>query len=809
MKSKHLTLSLAISAVLSGCGGGSSSPTPTSDPNPDPTPDSAGAVEALPASITGTKTLDATKVYEINGLVAVEDGAVLTIPAGTRIYGRTGASYLAVNQGGKIEAKGTAANPIIFTSKADYDADFKQEVDSKAAQGQWGGVSIFGKAETNKGIEAYEAGNHSFGCDDSATPVVTACDNADNSGTLEYVIIKHTGFEVEKDKELNGLSLGGVGSGTTINQVAVLAGSDDGIEVWGGSVQIDNAYIYNASDDSLDWDHGWIGGASNVYIEQSSVDSGGSRGMETDNNGGSAVKEQATPVSNPTISGFTIKTVLAGGQGIVNREGTAGQLSNGLIEVANPGKGCIEVRSANTAASGLAYSNIACAQSAGIYFKGKGESLDDNIFGDVTDAQAAALVTGAVTDISVTAAMDGKGADKTAFGWVASYLVSNAAVETLPASITGTKTLEADKVYEINGLVAVEEGATLKIPAGTKLYGATGSSYLAVKQGGKINAVGTAAKPIIFTSKSDFLAGFTQSVSGKSAQGQWGGLSIFGKAHSNKGVEKYEAGDFNFACDLPGTDPTVVACDNADNSGKLDYVVLKHTGFEVETDKELNGLSLGGVGSGTEISNIAILAGSDDGIEVWGGTVEIENAYIYNASDDSLDWDHGWTGAATNVFIEQDSVDSDGSRGMETDNNGGSAAKEVAEPISNPTITDYSIKTVAAGGQGIVNREGTAGNFVNGMIDVGNAGKGCVEVRSTTTAASGLTYNNLVCIQSAGVYFKGKAENLDDKIFGTISDAEVATLVTGDVQTVATKPAGMTGKGADETKFSWVKAFVK
>ncbi|MGV6858462.1 MAG: hypothetical protein ACWA5X_05760 [bacterium] len=793
MKLKPLAMALAAACAVSltACGGGSSS-TPNTGGNGG---NGSSTVEALPLSISTDTTLDATKVYEIDGNVTVAAGATLTIPAGTKLYGKTGSSYLSVDQGGKIMAEGTASAPIIFSSKADYEQGFAQEVDSKAAQGQWGGLSIFGKATTNKGIEKYEAGDHTFGCDDQTI----ACDDADNSGVLRYVVIKHTGFEVETDKELNGLSLGGVGSGTTIENVAVLGSADDGIEIWGGKVQITSAYIYNAADDSLDWDHGWTGGATNVYAEQSAVDGTGSRGMETDNNGGSVAKEQATPVSNPTVTKFTIKTAVDGGQGIVNREGTAGDLSNGLIQVGNPGKACIEVRSATTAASGLRYDDIACVQSQSAYYKGHAEDANDDIFGDVTDAEVEALVTNGVTQTSADG-ITGKGADLTAFSWVENFLVSSAAVETLPNSITGTKTLSASKVYEINGVVRVEDGATLNIPAGTKLYGATGSSYLAVKQGGKINATGTADKPVIFTSKADFLAGFNAPVSGKSAQGQWGGVSIFGKATTNKGIEKYEAGDFNFGCD-----DATVACNDADNSGKLNYVILKHTGFEVETDKELNGLSLGGVGSGTQISNVASVAGSDDGIEIWGGAVQINNAYIFNASDDSLDWDHGWHGGASNVYIQQDAVDGTGSRGMETDNNGGSTAKEVATPVSNPTIENYTIKTVAEGGQGIVNREGTAGQLTNGLVEVTNTGKGCIEVRSANTIASGLAYTNLVCVQPAGVYFKGHAEDANDDIFGDVTDAQVAAIVGGDVQTVTTEPADVAGKGADKASFSWVE----
>ena len=802
---KIMSAALVVSmAVLFGCSSSSDdddSGTTTDGATTDGgttdggTPGGNGTTEALPAAIDSDLTLNADIAYEINGLVEVNDGATLTIPAGTVLYATTGSSYLAVNQGGMINAVGTADNPIVFTSQADFNQNLSQEIDSRASQGQWGGLSIFGRANTNRGLQQYEAGDHTFGCDD----VTVTCDDNDSSGALRYVVLKHTGFEVEVDRELNGLSLGGVGRGTEVDHIAVLAGSDDGIEVWGGTVDITNAYVYNASDDSLDWDHGWTGSATNVYIEQSTVDGDGSRGMETDNNGGSVEREMATPVSNPTISGFTVKTAIPGGQGIVNREGTAGMLMNGLIVVGNPGKACVEVRSTTTRDSGLTYSDIACVQPAELYYAGQEEDTAENIFGTVTDAEVAALVGGTSLTQPNTDGISGYGADESVFAWVNTFLVGNQNVQTLPASIDADLTLDAGTIYEIDGLVEVQDGATLNIPAGTRLYGGTGQSYLAVNQGGTINANGTADNPILFTSESDFLDNFGQSVNGRAAQGQWGGLSIFGRANTNRGLQQYEAGDHSFGCD-----DVEVACNDADSSGSLSYIIVKHTGFEVEVDRELNGLSLGGVGSGTSISNVAVVAGSDDGIELWGGTVSITNAYVYNASDDSLDWDHGWTGSVNNILIVQETVDGDGSRGMETDNNGGSTEREVATPVSNPTIQNYTIRTVAEGGQGIVNREGTAGQLTNGVISVANATKGCVEVRSATTRDSGLAYVDVVCAQSAGEYFKGKEEDVADNIFGTVTDAEVAALVSGDVVTDAALPSDLAGKGADESVFGWV-----
>ncbi len=336
----------------------------------------AGVSTVLSGAQSADVTVAADGVIGINGEVAFAAGTIFTLGEGATVVGCTGASYVAMDRGSKIEAVGTESNPVVMTSLEGFNG-----LNTGDEQGQWGGLSIFGSATTNKGIETYEAGDHEFGCD---TALGVTCNDADNSGTLQYVAIRYSGYEVETDKELNGLSLGGVGSGTTIDHVAVIGSLDDGIEVWGGTVEMTDIYLYNNADDSLDWDHGWTGAATNVYVEQKEVDGTGSRGFETDNNGGSTTKEQATPISNPTISNFTIVTVAAGGQGIVNREGTAGNLSNGIVITNNATKANVEVRSAQTLTQGLVYTNMVLAQSAGIHFAGKTENTSDSIFGDTT-----------------------------------------------------------------------------------------------------------------------------------------------------------------------------------------------------------------------------------------------------------------------------------------------------------------------------------------------------------------------------------------------------------------------------------------
>lgn len=216
--------------------------------------------ERLPNIIDKDMKLEATKIYGIDKKVVVTKGATLTIEPGTTLAGCSLFSFLVIAQDARIMARGTKAQPITFTSQMDL-----LGFSSKNGLGEWGGVVIAGNAYTHYEDNKYEAdesipfGNSSHDYDD------------ESSGILEYVMIKHTGYEVKKDRELNGLSLAGVGSGTTINNIAIIGGKDDGIEIWGGRVNIDGLFVYNAMDDSVDVDLGYQGEIQNVLVIQKKV----------------------------------------------------------------------------------------------------------------------------------------------------------------------------------------------------------------------------------------------------------------------------------------------------------------------------------------------------------------------------------------------------------------------------------------------------------------------------------------------------------------------------------------------------------
>lgn len=227
-----------------------------------------------------TVTLNPTYIYKLTGAVAVKAGGTLVIPAGTRIEATGGTSaYITIEQEGKIFANGTATAPIVFTSPS-------------ATPGSWGGIVICGKAPINKGTTATaEVGNATYGG--------TVAN--DNSGVLKYVRIEYAGAIFTADKEFNGLSLFGVGNGTTIDYVSAFNGSDDGIEFFGGTVNVSNIVSISNEDDAFDWTEGWNGTATNIYAKRR-ANGVGNRGIEADNNSND---NNASPRSNPTIKNAT------------------------------------------------------------------------------------------------------------------------------------------------------------------------------------------------------------------------------------------------------------------------------------------------------------------------------------------------------------------------------------------------------------------------------------------------------------------------------------------------------------------------
>jgi hypothetical protein len=241
MKKKMFFLSFLVAAVLmasvvlTSCN-------KDDEPKPEPVVENN-----LSGSITNAKTLDATVAYLLDGPLIVEEGGVLNIPAGTVIKAKKGfSSYILVLQGGKINVNGTAANPVKMTSNS-----------TNPEAGDWGGLVINGRAPLAGGTTGSTEINSAY------TYGGTIAN--DNSGTITYLILEYTGARSSADVEHNGLTLNGVGNGTVIENIYIPNGSDDGIEFFGGTVNVTNLLVVNSDDDMFDVTQGWTGTLKNCY----------------------------------------------------------------------------------------------------------------------------------------------------------------------------------------------------------------------------------------------------------------------------------------------------------------------------------------------------------------------------------------------------------------------------------------------------------------------------------------------------------------------------------------------------------------
>lgn len=283
----------------------------------------------------------------------------------------------------------------------------------------------------------------------------------------------------------------------------------------------------------------------------------------------------------------------------------------------------------------------------------------------------------------------------------------------LSGSISDTRKLDANITYTLTGPVIVEEGGTLDIPAGTVIKAKKGfGSYILVLQGGKIYARGTADRPVKITADTE-----------NATAGHWGGLIINGKAPL-AGGEKGTT-EINSAYTYGGNAAN-------DHSGELTYLILEYTGARSSADVEHNGLTLNGVGSGTKIENIYIPEGSDDGIEFFGGTVNVTNLLVVNSDDDMFDFTQGYSGTLKNAYgiWEAGFTSSETDpRGIEADGNldGGNPGQEGQSDFKVENITfdlrlAYSNSPEQIMQDVIKVRRGAKATIINALVK----GTGCV-----------------------------------------------------------------------------------
>lgn len=322
----YLLTALAVITLTTACSSDDDDKNPTTPPTPEEL--------TLQGSLSSEKILLTGNTYKLNKGFHVKAGGSLIIQKGVIIEGQElsdDPDYILIEQGGKIIAEGTKGQPIVMTSK------------TKEA-GSWGGVHICGKAPINLqgGNGLSEIGNAPYGGSIAN----------DNSGTMKYVRLEYTGFAFNADKESNGLTLYGVGSGTQIEYIQSYKGADDGFEWFGGTVNGKYLVSTGSGDDSFDWTEGWIGKGQFWVAVQDAKD--GDCLIEADN---LANNHLNTPISYPTIANLTLigNNSADAKRGVRLRAGTHVKLYNALITGKEQGLTTETIETAQSFLNGISF----------------------------------------------------------------------------------------------------------------------------------------------------------------------------------------------------------------------------------------------------------------------------------------------------------------------------------------------------------------------------------------------------------------------------------------------------------------------
>jgi hypothetical protein len=321
--------------------------------------------------------------------------------------------------------------------------------------------------------------------------------------------------------------------------------------------------------------------------------------------------------------------------------------------------------------------------------------------------------------------------------------------ESISGSLYGQHTWKAHKTWVLDGIVYVEAGAELTIEAGTTVLGHPGSA-LVVTRGARILARGRRSAPVVFSSAKKV---------GQRKAGDWGGLVMLGAAPVNAKYAQIEG--------IPVSDSRGAfgGFDAEDSCGVLEFVRIEYAGFEVYANNELNGLTLGGCGSNTIVRNVQIHRSLDDGLEIFGGDVDLKNVLITGAGDDSLDWDMGWQGRVQHLLVLQ--YPDRGDNAIEADNLQGD---HLAQPRSEPILYNVSLLSLSSQEKiqrAMTLRRGTGGHF-NNMLISGFSGE-AVDIKDAATSANLVSGNlsfSALSISNIGVggnaYFTAEYGDTDD-----------------------------------------------
>tara|TARA_R110002072_G_scaffold293478_1_gene462875 strand:+ start:4662 stop:7442 length:2781 start_codon:yes stop_codon:yes gene_type:complete len=697
-------------------------------------------------------------VNDLDDVQALRDNGVsLTIEAGTDIRAfDTGA--LLVTRGSSLIADGTAAQPITFSSlDENYDG-----------LGEWGGVIVQGFApQYGQGGTGPCYGNGEVcnveGEGGTDISVYGGNDPADNSGTIRYVRIAEGGLVAGPNNEINGLTLQGVGHGTTIEYIQVHSNLDDGIEWFGGTVNVRYAVLTSNDDDDIDYDEGYMGNIQYALIEKNQnadtpQGSNDPRGIEANSSDDEYVPETEAVLANITIIGGKLNN---------NPDSAEGQQPGMRL------RGAVKTAIYNSAVSNF---DIGCARIDDADVNGDNSVVVEtfielvNVLGDCQDGfyqKRPANVAKNVEEITLTYSSDlaiqeraaqlddapiinavnnGSGFvfDQTNYvgavdpngsawwkGWTlpgtlgepesvqpADFVSCNTdnTVCTIKGVIDEDYTLVAGIEWRLDGEVIVgtgnetvssdadvqairDAGATLTIQPGVQVR-AFDTGSLIVTRGSKLNAVGSSASPITFSSLND---------DNLDGEGEWGGVIIQGFAPQYGSGGTGACFGSGSVCNVVGEGGTVVGNyggnDPADNSGTLRYVRIAEGGKIAGPNNEINGLTLQGVGHGTRIDYIQVHGNLDDGIEWFGGTVNVTHAVLTSNDDDDIDFDEGYRGNIQYAIIRKNPnksapTGSNDPRGIEANSSDDEYTPETQAVLANILILGSEVNNNADSAEG-------------------------------------------------------------------------------------------------------------
>ena len=358
------------------------------------------------------------------------------------------------------------------------------------------------------------------------------------------------------------------------------------------------------------------------------------------------------------------------------------------------------------------------------------------------------------------------------------------------------ETWTSDNIYVLDRKVVIQDGVTLTIEPGTIIKGRAGtgslSSALIVARGGKLMAEGTATQPIIFTAEADNITCGESSGTNldESVSGLWGGLIVLGYAPCSLSGDVEETQIEGIPAD--DTFGLYGGTDADDDSGSISYISIRHGGTLIGEGNEINGLTLGGVGNGTTIDNVEVVANVDDGIEFFGGTVNTSNLLVWAQGDDALDIDQAYSGTIDNaVVILGESSD----HALEIDGPEGSATGQY-------TLQNVTLKgnLNASGGEYADYRSGAMGHN-NNIYAFGFKDSSDVELDNDGVAAN---YNSgLLTLSSWEIVLPAGVTDVMD-IFNNTAEGTTPTPGYGSEATAVTE--GSETVGADTSAFGWTYA---